>query len=202
MFNSSLNTAIILLAAGNSSRMGRPKQLLDFEGKPLVRHAAEVALASGCGPVIVVAGAHETAIRRALTGVAVEIVPNARWPEGMGTSIQCGLRAIGGRIVNGAILALADQPFVSAKFLKGLAEKHQATGKPIVSARYSDTVGVPVFFARDAFPMLMALKADQGCKGIIAGNKSLALLVDCPEAAIDVDTPEDYAALTGRSVLN
>jgi molybdenum cofactor cytidylyltransferase len=194
--------AAILLAAGNSSRMGAPKQLLDFRGKHLVRYVAESVQAAGCDPVIVVVGAYEHEVRAALTGLPVEVVVNERWPEGMGTSIQTGLRALeeqninNGVTVKGAILALADQPFVTAEFLCGLAAKHRESGKQIVAAQYSGTAGVPAFFACEAFPLLMALKPDQGCKSVILGHPAEAVLVDCPEAAMDIDTPEDYRRAT------
>jgi molybdenum cofactor cytidylyltransferase len=191
--NAAMKSALVLLAAGNSTRMGAPKQLLDFGGKPLLRHAAEVALSAGCDPVIVVLGARGQELRQALAGTPVEVVLNQRWADGMGTSIQAGVRALEHREVSGAILALADQPFITADFLRGLAEKSVETGRPIVASLYSGTAGVPVFFAREAFPMLMKLEPEQGCKGVILGHPADSLLVDCPEAAIDIDTPEDYA---------
>jgi molybdenum cofactor cytidylyltransferase len=187
-----LKSALILLAAGNSTRMGSAKQLLDFGGKPMLKHAIETAQSSGCNPVIVVLGANEAEIRPALARLDVEIVVNERWAEGMGTSIQAGLRALENRDIGGAILALSDQPFVTSDFLCGLVDKHRESGRQIVAAQYSGTAGVPVFFAREAFPLLMALKPNQGCKGVILGHPADALLVDCPEAAMDVDTPEDY----------
>ena len=195
------NSALILLAAGNSTRMGTAKQLLDFEGKPMLRHAAETALSSGCDPVIVVLGANEAGIRPALAGLNVEIVVNGRWAEGMGASIQAGLRALERYDVCGTILALSDQPFVTARFLRGLVERHRESGQSIVAAQYSGTAGVPVFFAREAFPLLMALKPDQGCKGVILGHLEDSLLVDCPEAARDIDTPADYALALGNRPL-
>jgi molybdenum cofactor cytidylyltransferase len=199
--NVPLKFAVILLAAGNSVRMGTAKQLLDFGGRPLLRHAVESAQASGCDPVIVVLGANEHEIRPVLTGLDVEIVVNERWAEGIGTSIQTGLRALENRDIGGAILALSDQPFVASEFLSGLVERHCRTGRPIVAAQYSGTAGVPVFFAREAFPLLMALKPDQGCKGVILSHPGDALLVDCPEAAVDIDTPEDYArAMSNRAL--
>ncbi|HEX4133712.1 MAG TPA: nucleotidyltransferase family protein [Bryobacteraceae bacterium] len=194
-------SAVILLAAGNSTRMGSTKQLLDFGGKPLLRHTAESAQGSGCHPVIVVLGANEHEVRPVLAGLDVEIVVNERWAEGMGTSIQTGLRALGNRDTSGTILALSDQPFITSDFLSGLVDRHHQSGRPIVAARYSGTAGVPVFFAREAFPLLMALKPDQGCKGVILGHPVSALLVDCPEAAMDIDTPEDYArAMRNRAL--
>jgi molybdenum cofactor cytidylyltransferase len=193
--------AVILLAAGNSTRMGTAKQLLDFGGKPLVRHAAESAQSSGCDTVVVVLGANEAEVRPALANLDVEIVVNERWAEGMGTSIQAGLRALENRDIKGAILALSDQPFVTADFLRGLVDKHYQNGKPIVAAQYSGTAGVPVFFAREVFPLLMGLKPHQGCKGVILSHPLDALLVDCPEAAMDIDTPEDYARATRDRIL-
>jgi molybdenum cofactor cytidylyltransferase len=190
-------TAILLLAAGESRRMGRPKQLLDFGGKPLLRHSAEVALQTACGPVIVVLGARERELRGALEGLPIAIAVNERWQQGMGTSIQTGLRALDGLDeVTGAILALADQPFVTAEFLKQLA----GSDKQIAAASYAGTVGVPVYFARKAFPLLRALKPDQGCKSVILAHSQDRVLIDCPEAEIDIDTPEEYeAALTSSN---
>ncbi len=195
----SRSCAAILLAAGSSSRMGRPKQLLPFGGKPLVRHAAETAQEAGCDPIVVVLGSGEAEIRPALDGLRVEIVVNERWPDGMGTSIQAGLRALGSRDVEGAILTLADQPFVTAAFLSGLMALHRESGRPIVAAQYSGTAGVPAFFAQQAFPLLMALQPSQGCKGVILGHPAEAHLVDCPEAAMDIDTPRDYDQAQSRA---
>jgi molybdenum cofactor cytidylyltransferase len=199
--NASPKFAVILLAAGNSTRMGAPKQLLDFGGQPLLRHAVATAQASGCDRTIVVLGANEGEIRPALDGLNVEIVVNERWAEGMGTSIQAGLKALENSDEGGAILTLTDQPFVTSDFLRELVERRRRSGRPIVAAQYSGTAGVPVFFAREAFPLLMALKPAQGCKGVILGHPADALLVDCPEAAMDIDTPEDYARAIGNQVL-
>jgi molybdenum cofactor cytidylyltransferase len=193
--------AVILLAAGNSIRMGTAKQLLEFGGKPLLRHAAESAQSAGCGPVVVVLGAREREIHTVLAGLSVEVVVNERWSEGMGTSIQTGLRAAENRGIDGAILAVADQPFVTSEFLRSLAASHCESGRPIVASQYSGTAGVPAFFAREAFPLLWALEPDQGCKGVILSHSAEVLLVDCPEAATDIDTPEDYARATGVRIL-
>ena len=188
------DTAVVLLAAGNSSRMGSAKQLLPFLGKPLLRHAAEIALASGSHPVVVVLGSRAEELRPVLDGLPVHITVNPHWSQGMGTSIQAGLRVLGSFAVKGAIIALADQPFVSSEILSRLAQMHHESGKAIVAAQYSDTVGVPAFFSRAAFPWLQALPPHQGCKGVILSHAQDSHLVDCPEAAIDIDTPEEYRA--------
>jgi len=117
----------------------------------------------------------------------------------MGTSIQAGLRALEHHEVAGTVVALSDQPLISSTFLRSLVEKHQESGHSIVAAQYAETAGVPAFFAREALPLLLALKPDQGCKAVILSRLANTLLVDCPEAAKDIDTPEDYTlARQGR----
>lgn len=187
--------AVILLAAGNSSRMGCAKQLLHFRGKPMLRHAAETAIGSGARPVIVVLGAGAEQLRPVLDGLPVRIAVNSDWSQGMGTSIHTGLRALESSSVEGAIITLSDQPFVTSETLHSLTRKHRESGKAIVAASYADTVGVPVLFARHAFPWLLALRPQEGCKGVILKHPEEQILVDCPEAAIDIDTPLEYEAL-------
>ncbi len=185
------DVAAIILAAGGSTRMGQPKQLLQFRGRSLLRNAVGIALSAGCEPVVAVLGAHYETIRADLDSLAVEIVSNPRWQEGMGTSIQSGLAAVAGRDVSGVVIMLGDQPLVPAAFVRAIIAQHCETGAPIVAARYSGTAGVPVFFARSAFPSLLGLAPHEGCKGLILGNTD-SLLMDCPEAALDIDTPDDY----------
>lgn len=189
------NHAVVLLAAGSSSRMGAPKQLLAYQGKPLIRYAVETAVASGCGHVIVVLGANAEPIRAALDGLPVSVVENPDWAGGMGTSIRSGITRAEELGLDGAILALADQPLITAAILARLIEEHLQTGQPIVSSQYAGTVGVPVFFAKSHFGQLLALAPDQGCKGVILRNGDQALRIDCPEAEADIDTPDDYGRL-------
>lgn len=192
---SSHNHGIILLAAGSASRMGSPKQLLDYHGKPLVRHAAEVALASGCAKVVVVVGADAAQVSGALNDLPVEFIDNPRWKEGMGTSIHAGVQAVEALGLPGAILALADQPLITPEILCNLADEHQRTGKPIVTSQYAGTVGVPVYFAKSHFAPLLALAPDHGCKSVILKHADCSLRIDCPEAEADIDTPADYLRL-------
>jgi molybdenum cofactor cytidylyltransferase len=191
-----LSVGIILLAAGASTRMGRAKQLLDFKGKPLLRHAAEAACSSCCAPVIVVLGAHEQVIRPVLQDLPLEMTINESWSQGMGTSIKNGLYALGNRAVCGVIVALADQPFVTAATLRRLAELQSQTENPSIASRYSGTVGPPAFFSRQLFPELFALAPHEGCKSILLNRPKEVLLIDCPEAQLDIDSPADYLVAT------
>ncbi len=175
-----MKSAIVVLATGGS------KQLLEVEGKSLLRHAVEAACGSGCSPVVVVLGRREMEMRAALEGLRVEVVINRRWMEGTGTSIQAGLNALSDCDICGAILASAAQHSITAEYLRGLVTTHYESLKPIVASRYSGTAGVPAFFAQAFFPRLMALKADQGCGGVILAHEAEALLVECPEG-----TPPD-----------
>lgn len=186
---------LILLAAGSSSRMGTPKQLLDYGGKPLLRHAAEVGLASICRPVLAVLGSQAELIGKAIEDLPLEIVLNPRWEEGMGTSIHAGVEIAQARNLDGVILALADQPLVTAAILNRLVETHLETGQAIVSSQYAGTVGVPVFFARAFFANLLKLAPGQGCKGLIVAHEAQVMRLDCPEAEVDIDTPQEYARL-------
>jgi molybdenum cofactor cytidylyltransferase len=183
---------IVILAAGASTRMGCPKQLLDYRGIPLLRHAAEAALASCCERVIVVLGCRAAQLREVLTGLPVTIIENPAWEGGMGTSIRAGVTVVQNEGLEGVILGLADQPLIDAGIFDTLIHTHHESGQPIVTSEYAGTVGVPVFFAREYFPDLLSLEPSQGCKGVILKNTARAVRLTCPDAEMDVDTPEDY----------
>jgi len=188
---------VVLLAAGGSGRMGTPKQLLPFGGKPLVRHCAEVALAA-FQPLIAVVGASAAEVEASLTGLPVQVVHNVLWERGVGTSIQAGVRRAEELGLEGVVLLPADQPLVTAEHLRGLREKQGTSGKPIVASHYAGTVGVPVLFSRQYFSHLLRLEPGKGCKGIITSNEQHTLLVDCQAAEFDIDTPDDYASLASH----
>lgn len=188
------NIALVLLAAGGSTRMGSPKQLLPYEGRPLIRHAAETALASGCHPVVVVLGSHIDEVRPALDGLDVVVVENTDWQQGMGSSIRAGISGAQIMGCDGAILALADQPLVTPAILRRLVEEHEETGRPIIASEYGGTVGVPAFFARECFPKLTSLLPSEDSRATILANLEQSIRISCPEAETDIDTPEDYQA--------
>lgn len=186
---------IVLLAAGASTRMGTPKQLKEFRGKPLIRHAAETALQSNGDRVIVVLGANADLIAPIIDDLPVSIVVNSDWELGMGTSIHAGVAAAQAYGANGLILALADQPMVTPAMLSHLLDEHRRTGCGIVTSAYAETVGVPVFFTPAYFPALLSLQPHQGCKGLILANPDHTFRIACPEAEVDIDTPAEYERL-------
>ena len=185
-----MSTGIILLAAGESKRFGQPKQLFRFRGRTLLRHAAETALTARLGPVITVLGAEEHRCREALSGLPITIVVNPLFREGMGTSIAIGARSLTDE--NAAIITLCDQPDVTAATLESLHNRHQQTGANIVAAHYQGTNGPPALFARIYFPQLRKLSGPAGAKALIIREPNL-VSIDCPEAALDLDTPLDLA---------
>src|ERR1041384_940582 len=126
-----MKIGIIVLAAGASSRMGSPKQLLPFRGQTLIRRAAEAALASSCDRVAVVIGSHASQMRRELEDLPVSVVENQNWQTGMSSSIRAGLDDLHVDDLDGALIMLCDQPFVTADILNNLVATHHKTGKPI-----------------------------------------------------------------------
>jgi molybdenum cofactor cytidylyltransferase len=190
----SSNIGLIILAAGASTRMGTPKQLLSYRGRSFVCHITEVAIASVCQPIAVVLGANAERIKPELSQLPVQIVENQQWAEGMGSSIRVGLEALNtvNQNLEAVAIALCDQPFVSSQTLNQIVEAYRFTGKPIIASEYSRTLGVPVLFSRTLFSELMDLNSTQGAKQLIKKHIHEVFSVPFPEGSIDIDTPKDY----------
>jgi molybdenum cofactor cytidylyltransferase len=189
--------AALILAAGGSSRMGRPKQLLSFRGRPLVLHPVDAALAAGCRPVIVVLGAHAGPIGEALDVTRIEICVNERWREGIAGSIRSGIAALQARrpAPRAVIIMTCDQPFISAEVVVRLIDAFDGAPGRMVACEYAGTVGVPALFERDCFERLAALRGDCGAKSLLLADRTALRSRPWPEGGREVDTPEDYAAL-------
>jgi molybdenum cofactor cytidylyltransferase len=193
----SSTVGLIILAAGASTRMGTPKQLLAYRGCTLIRHIIEVAIASYCQPIAVVLGAKAERIKPEISQLPIQIVENQQWEEGMSTSIRVGLEALLAMNPNldAVAIALCDQPFVSSPTLERIVEAYRVTGKPIIASEYSGTLGVPVLFNRTLFSEIMTLKSTEGAKKLIKKHIHQVFSVPFPEGAIDIDTPKDYEQL-------
>jgi molybdenum cofactor cytidylyltransferase len=193
------NIGIIVLAAGASSRLGRPKQLLAFDGQTLLQHTLQAAVASNAGPVVVVLGAQADLIKKGIADAFVHVVENTEWPEGMASSIRCGLKTLLeiSPSAQGAVLMVCDQPYVNPALLNKLIATHQATGKPMVACSYGDTVGPPALFHASVFPELLRLKGDVGARSILREQAGEVEAISFPEGVIDVDTEQDYEKLSG-----
>lgn len=186
---------LVLLAAGASVRMGRPKQLLEVGGQPLVVRAVEVALASAAWPVVVVLGANAEKIRPLLARQPVFIAENPTWTEGMASSLRTGLQTLQSfsRALDGALVALVDQPAFSAGVIAQLVAAQRNSGRSIAAARYGGHAGVPALFLRRHFAALAALEGDAGARTLLSRCAGDVTPVDLPELALDLDTPADFA---------
>lgn len=185
---------VVILAAGASSRLGRPKQLLPYLGKTLVEHAARTALASGATEVIVVVGAHAQEVRAKLAGLPIRVVTNREWEEGMASSIRCGFAALGPEI-RCAIVALCDQPRITPGLLRDLVARHVETSSPVVAASYDGVIGAPCAFSRELFPELLALTGDSGARELIRSSPEPVERVEFCGGNVDIDTTDDYQKL-------
>ncbi|GAC1373472.1 MAG: nucleotidyltransferase family protein [Hymenobacter sp.] len=190
--------ALLLLAAGASARMGQPNQLLPYRGRTLLRHAAETAVATGAAPIVLVTGALHEPLAVAVAGLPIHVVHNAEWPTGMASSIRAGLAAVAGAQPSACLIVLGDQPLVTPALLRQLITQQQETQAPAVAAAYGDTLGVPAVFDRRLFPALRQLRGLQGANRLLAELGDAAGSVPFPAALVDVDTPEQYAALLQR----
>jgi molybdenum cofactor cytidylyltransferase len=188
--------AALILAAGASSRMGRPKQLLDWDGRPLVRAAAEVALAARLDPLLVVVGGAQAQVAEALVGLPLQIIANPDYAAGQSTSLRAGIDALG-QDADAVVVLLGDQPFVTAAIVEQLVAEWQASAALIVAPTYAGQRGNPVLFAHAVFPELLAIQGDQGARAVLAANRARIHLVafDDPRPLADIDTPEDYERL-------
>jgi molybdenum cofactor cytidylyltransferase len=193
------STAIILLAAGASTRMGRPKLLLTYGSRSFLRHAAEVAAASVCRPIITVLGAYADQLQSEIDDFPVRSVINDRWADGMGSSIQVGVGALKtyDRADNteALVLMLCDQPCVTAAVINDLVTAYHSNGKGIIASEYGGTLGVPALFGRQYFAVLATMCGAVRAKHIIAAHASDVVRVSFPKGITDIDTPEDYRQL-------
>jgi molybdenum cofactor cytidylyltransferase len=188
----------VILAAGASTRMGTPKQLLIVDGQPLVVRAVAAALASQVWPVVVVLGAHAEKIRPVLARLPVLIAVNSAWAEGLAASIRVGMATLQqfSRQLDGALFALCDQPAFSGAIVSQLVAAQRAGGRSIVAARYEGREGAPALFLREHFSALGVLTGDEGARQLLNERPDRVTAVDLPELGVDLDTPADYAALT------
>jgi molybdenum cofactor cytidylyltransferase len=193
------NTALIVLAAGNSSRLGQPKQQLQFEGRSLLERAVQAGLDSPSQSVLVVLGAYHDEILQQSDLKSVKMLIHQDWKNGMGSSIKTGLKELlKEKSPDQIIIMLCDQPFVDGKLLTHLITKQQETGKGIIACSYGDTVGAPALFERRYFPLLQEMEDSEGAKKIIEKLPEALALVPFEQGNIDIDTAEDYRQLTGK----
>ncbi|MGE5108040.1 MAG: nucleotidyltransferase family protein [Sphingobacteriales bacterium] len=192
--------AIVVLAAGMSSRLGSPKQLLTYNGKSLLQHAVKTALQTKIRPVVVVVGANSIAVKKEIENMDVAVVDNKEWREGMASSLRCGLTAVQkiNSDVDGIIFMVCDQPYVTESLIESLLHVQHETGLPIVASSYGDMLGTPALFYKTFFAELMELRDDIGAKRLIKQHRNQVTTVAFPKGIIDIDTRNDYESLVEK----
>jgi len=193
------HTDIVILAAGASTRLGRPKQLLPWQGKTLLQHAVQMAQSITTQPVVVT-GANADQLVAGLNHNPVQIVFNPEWQQGIASSIRCGLQALLNRTPapDQVIFMVCDQPFVTTGLLLELVNERQNTHKPIVACAYGDTLGIPALFDKTMFSQLIDLQGDTGARKIINLHPDQTARVAFPEGEFDIDTDAAYEALVQK----
>ncbi|MHB8301480.1 MAG: nucleotidyltransferase family protein [Acidobacteriaceae bacterium] len=190
-----LRIPAVLLAAGASTRLGRPKQLLRlaaFGDETLLDRAVRLAREVGVAPVFVVLGAHSDAILQQAQFADANILFNPAWQEGMASSLRVGVRAVMEQLplASAALVMVCDQPALSAEHLRRLLAAHDAAPEMAVASHYAGRPGVPVILPRALFPALLTLTGDQGARAILRQATAIAL-VEFPGGEWDIDRPQD-----------
>jgi molybdenum cofactor cytidylyltransferase len=187
-----MKTGIILLAAGSSSRLGRAKQLIEIQGKTLIQKAIDEANKSQANCLVLVLGANAELIQTGFDNLNTPFIINSDWQQGMSSSMQAGLRFLMEKeAIDQVLLMLCDQPFVDASLLDQLITAKETSGKGIVAAAYSDTLGVPALFDRRYFEDLVQLTGSEGAKKVIFKHQAEVHALDFQLGAVDLDTEED-----------
>ena len=203
-----MNAAAVILAAGSSSRLGQPKQLLKLHGQTLLDHAIRIAINAGASPVYVVLGANaeailagsnflnnvistERATRVEKPAFVLKIIENENWQEGIASSIRAGVHAATG--AEAILLMTCDQPAVTAEHLHLLLEAANQTS--VTASSYAGRVGIPAVFPPKYFEELLQLRGDEGARSLLNAKSKEIITIPLAEGELDIDTPEDLAAL-------
>lgn len=190
---------LLLLAAGSSTRMGQPKQLLPWGKESLIEHQVRTLMNSG-QPVLVVLGSDADLIFPVVEKLKVNIVINTQWENGMGSSIAAGINELTKAFTgsSGVLITLLDQPLVSTSHLEKMLQIFQSGSQQIIVSRSaSGWQGVPVLFDKSFFGQLKKLNGPAGAKSIIQQHPDNVIAVECGDILEDMDTPESYRRLRG-----
>jgi CTP:molybdopterin cytidylyltransferase MocA len=191
---------VLLLAAGSSSRLGSPKQMLPFRGSTLLGRAVTAALSAEAGTTCVVLGAYAQAVKDHIAGLGVDTVIHQGYEEGMASSLRAGLQQMlqVHPLLDGVLVMVCDQPYVDGAHLRALVTTQRATGAPVVASAYANTKGVPAVFHKEMFGALLSLTGDKGARRHIETCAG-AQAVPFPAGETDIDTTAEYQALLAAS---
>jgi molybdenum cofactor cytidylyltransferase len=187
----------VIIAAGSSSRLGQPKQLIVFGGETLLARTIRVARESGAEPVLVVLGANREEIECGLDLSGTRIVINRNWDEGMASSIRAGVEVIEKTLpeAQGVLLMVCDQPRVTAEHLSRMLASFRQSEAGSIASLYAGKRGIPAIFPRWSFPELMALEGDRGARGLLSDLTREVSEIALEGGEIDIDRAEDVLKL-------
>jgi molybdenum cofactor cytidylyltransferase len=194
-----MSVGIILLAAGNSSRLGQSKQLVEINGISLLRKSVTEALQINC-PLVVVLGANTKAHQNVIADLNVNVVINTQWQLGMGNSLKTGLTSLLARYpeLQAVMVMVCDQPYLSTTHLQKLIDGTKTQSQPIVASAYANTIGVPAIFKKEFFPNLQQVADAAGARKIIQQFSNQVYTVPFENGEIDIDTPQDLLRLPNK----
>jgi molybdenum cofactor cytidylyltransferase len=197
------NIGIVILAAGESKRMGTPKQLLTFDNKMLINKAIDIALSTQLKSVVLVLGAFKVKIEANILQDEISIVENINWNEGMASSVRVGLEKLIeiSPNIEGVVFMVCDQPYVTKEVIEGLINVQAKTGFEAAASRYNGKIGTPALLLKSHFNALFQLKGDTGARKILLENSEKVAIVDFDAGIFDIDTPEDYQNLSNAQQI-
>ncbi len=191
------NCGILIVAAGQSKRLGSPKQLLMYEGKTLINRLIDIVKEAVDFPMVLVLGAHAEKIKLQLSNPNMPIIINEQWAQGMGSSISIGLEGLIQKnpAIDGVMVLVCDQPFLNREHILTLLDLQAKSALPMAACYYAGVLGTPAVFHQSIFPELLALKADMGAKNIINHRIQEVAKLHFEQGLLDIDTEEDYKKL-------
>jgi len=199
-----LRCAAVVLAAGASTRLGQPKQLIRIGSESLLHRTARLAIEAGCSPVYVVVGFEAEQMRKELAGLPIETVFNPAWQEGMGSSLRAGAHEVLqlDPLPQAALLLVCDQPRLTAAHLHALLTRHAAAQTighiAITASVYAGRTGVPAVFSAALFSELTACSGDRGARDLIGAHAPQVQAIPWPAGELDLDRPEDLATIEAQ----
>lgn len=193
-----LDLHVLILAAGASTRLGKPKQLVRLGGQPALHLVVASAVAVAGHAVTVVVGAHARQLTRLLGKMPVSVIVNRHWQEGMASSLRLGVSSLPPTCA-AVLVLLGDQVVITADDLQRLISAWQGQDSALAAASYDRQIGVPAIFPRSCFTELLQLRGDRGARAVLERHRYHLVRVPMPNAAVDLDTPADLVALTERA---
>lgn len=194
-FDSNMNkkVSILILAAGNSNRLGQAKQMLQRGNETMIQYIYQECIKSQIGPVYIITGAYHEAIEKEIPDAKIIFNPN--WEEGMSTSISCGIKNIEHKKLSGVIIVLSDQVYFNKSVLTKISAVALSKSPKIINCTYQEGMGPPTYFDKSLFPVLAQLSGDEGAKSIVRKYISESIAISFPKGHFDLDTPEDLDIL-------